>query len=271
MKQEVELERYGSPLLLAYKIGVDFKWQRKKEKRKLVDLRRKEGNSMKKLYLLFAFLFLISFVIAQQPNPPQTNVNINLGLTIDFPKITSIQINKDHEFSFHVFNISDGLRVDNTTTTCIFHLFDFTGEHASDEMVLPFDLGSNDWEITVIAANFSQTGQYSVLVDCNDGGFGGFTSFGFNVTPTGESENMLGLYALLYLILFGIVFFGFYVKNEWIAILGGLGLIFLGIYTLNTGIIIFRNVATEVVAWITIGLGTIIAVVTSISLIEDNL
>ena len=142
---------------------------------------------MKKIYLfLFALLFLISFTIAQQPNPPQTNVNINIGLTIDFPKILSIQINTDQVFNFHVFNISDGLRLDNASVNCTFHLFNFTGDHLISELDMPFDIAGNDWEVTVQGANFSHNRLYSLLVDCNDGDFGGFASLSFQVTPTGS-------------------------------------------------------------------------------------
>ncbi len=143
---------------------------------------------MKKIYLfLFALLFLISFTIAQQPAPPpQTNVNINLGLTIDFPKIASVQINTDQTFNFHVFNVSNGMKVDNISTICMFHLFNFTGDHIISEQEVTFETTGNDWEITVQGANFSHNRLYSILVDCNDGGFGGFASFSFDVTPTGS-------------------------------------------------------------------------------------
>ncbi len=139
---------------------------------------------MKKIYLFpLALLFLISFTIAAPP--PQTNINVNIGLEIEFPKISSIQEGKDYEFNFHVYNISNGLRLDNTSTSCDFHLFNSSvGGHQILRDEIDFDNISMDWFIIVLGGNFS-TSEYSILLDCNDGGFGGFVSFAFEVTPTG--------------------------------------------------------------------------------------
>lgn len=143
----------------------------------------------KEVYLigiLVFFILLFPIINAQQPNPPQTNVNINVGLTIDFPKIQSIQINTDQTFNFHVFNISDGLRLDNTSVNCTFHLFNFTGDHILSEVDIPFDIPGNDWEIMVQGANFSHNRLYSILVDCRSVILGGFASLPFQVTSTGS-------------------------------------------------------------------------------------
>ncbi len=139
---------------------------------------------MKKIYLfLFALLFLISFTIAAPP--PQTNININLGLEVEFPKISAVQVGVDHEFNFHVFNISDGLRLDNTSVNCDFHLFNSsTGGHEILTDDIEFDDLSMDWFILVLGGNFS-IDEYSILINCDDGGFGGFASFAFHSTPTG--------------------------------------------------------------------------------------
>lgn len=96
-------------------------------------------------------------------------------------------------------------------------------------------------------------------------------NYKFEITPTGDKDSLLGFFIVVYLILAGIVVFGFYIHNEWIAILGGMGLIFIGVFILNTGIVIFRNDATQVISLITIGLGTIISIVTGLSIVENNL
>ena len=45
----------------------------------------------------------------------------------------------------------------------------------------------------------------------------------------------------------------------------------MGGYILNTGIIIFRNDATLVISLITMGLGTIVSIVTGLEIINNNL
>ncbi len=96
-------------------------------------------------------------------------------------------------------------------------------------------------------------------------------NYNFLVTPSGEDDSLLGFFVIVYLILTGIVVFGFYVQSEWIAILGGMGLIFMGVFILNTGIVIFRNDATLVISLVTIGLGAIISIGTGMELINNNL
>lgn len=95
-------------------------------------------------------------------------------------------------------------------------------------------------------------------------------SVGFKVTPSG-SANILGLFIIVIATIYGIAFIGFFGRNEWISVLGGLGLITLGLFTLNNGIDIFRNTITDVFSWTTIGLGSFISLFTGVELINENL
>ena len=115
-----------------------------------------------------------------------------------------------------------------------------------------------------------QIGEYIYFVFGDKGGNTVGESLTFTVTPTGEKDVMI-FYIVAYVILFGIVIFGFSVRNEWITVLGGLGLLFMGIYTLNSGIGMYKNSTSEILSWITIGLGAIISIVIGIELIEENL
>ncbi len=117
--------------------------------------------------------------------------------------------------------------------------------------------------------NTTTLGTYSVNGFGDTGGVKTTWNYKFEVTPTGDSESLLGFFIIVYLILAGIVIFGFYVQSEWIAILGGMGLIFIGIFIMNTGIVIFRNDATQVIALVTIGLGAIISIGTGMELINN--
>ena len=120
--------------------------------------------------------------------------------------------------------------------------------------------------------NFTLTnGDYIVNGFGDLGGTDTPWAYTFSITPTGEKDSLLGFFVVVYLILAGIVVFGFHIQSEWVTILGGLGLIFMGVFILNTGIVIFRNDATSVISLITIGLGAIISVGTGMELIENNL
>ena len=157
----------------------------------------------KKLIFLFLFaLILFPLLVNAQP-PPQQNINTNVGLDIDFAKIDIIEANKTHSFNFHVFNRSNGLRLDNISVICRFHLTNISGVHTVEED-LDYVTAENDWEITLTSLNFSKSGAYSIQVNCNDGGFGGFVEFSLLVTPTGF---LLGDTQIFYAVLLTILFF----------------------------------------------------------------
>ncbi len=91
----------------------------------------------------------------------------------------------------------------------------------------------------------------------------------FQVTPSGNTGNE-AFYIIVILLAYGISFIGFFGKNEWITIFGGLIMMFLGIYIVNTGIIIFRDVLTVAISYITIFLGAFFALFTTVSIIKEN-
>ena len=157
--------------------------------------------------LVVLILLIFPLVSAQQPPPAtQTNVNINVGLQIEFTQVSTFELGEDHLFNAHVFNISNGLRVDNTTTDCTFHLFNNTGDHQIQQQPIPFDSVGIDWDFNVLGGNFTRAGFYSYLVVCNSSDIGGFLSSGFEITPTGFSltESISMIYFILILGVFGI-------------------------------------------------------------------
>lgn len=156
------------------------------------------------IFAIILMLFLIPLVPAL---PTQTNVNNIISLQVEFPIIEAIKINTDHELSFRVFNISNGLRLDNESVVCTFNLNDKNGRGIINESFLEFNTINNDWEIIILGANFSEIGGYNALVDCNDGGFGGFAEFDIIVTKTGFILDISE--ALIYFILALGVFFLF--------------------------------------------------------------
>ncbi len=127
------------------------------------------------------------------------------------------------------------------------------------------------FNISLDSNQSSVLGEYQVGGFCKDGSVTQLVDFTFDVTPTGEITNSIGFFIIVYSIFFLIIGFGFVLRNEWMAILGGMGLIFMGIFTFNSGIVIFKNVTTQVVSLITIAFGAIISILTSLSLIDNNL
>ena len=143
---------------------------------------------------------------------PVTSVGINLntGLNIDFPKFDVIKQGEDFLFHFHVFNISNGVRMDNTTTNCSFELYNEGGEEQFVEDNMEYVEG--DWRVDIDGNNFTRLGNYAYLVDCRTANIGGFISFPFEVTPSGndaptEGEGMIFLGSLIAMLLAAGIFF----------------------------------------------------------------
>ena len=174
-------------------------------------------------------LFLLSFVSAQ---PFVQDVRLIEGYDIKYPQNGILEINKNYTFFFHVFNMSDGMPVGVTDTNCSFHLYNETGEHAIDFGNIVND-GThgviNEWGILVTGGNFTKTGDYSYIVQCNSSVLGGYENVGFSVTTTGYEITtgnaiLIFLSVLLFFILGTLLFTGsFKVKKiqiKWTFILG---------------------------------------------------
>lgn len=226
-------------------------------------------SSYKFLFLILFILILFPLVSAVSPHQQGADV-FSEGYDIEFTGIEVYKNGQDIDFTNHVFNISNGLELNNESVLCTFDLYDNQGMHLLDEIVMDWNPVGHDFEFVVTGGNFTRNGEYCHLVRCNSTFFGGFEETCFMITPTGDNEGLFGFFIIVYLILGGIVMFGFAVRSEWVAILGGLGLIFFGVFILNTGITIFRNDATLVISLVTIALGSIISILTGMELIENN-
>lgn len=164
---------------------------------------------MKKILLtLIIGMFLISFISAV---PPFAQENVfTEGYEIKYPQDGTLKLNLNHTFSFHIYNISNGVPIDNSSTNCIFHLYESSGKHIL-EVNAEYDTGSlnNEWEVFVDGGNFSELGEQCYLIQCNSSllGLGGFASVGFEVTPSGNPSPTSGesiLYFVFVTVLFGI-------------------------------------------------------------------
>lgn len=159
---------------------------------------------MHKIPIVFFFFFLFLSLVSAVAPITEISINLNDGLNIDFPKFATVQQNQDFLFHFHTFNISDGIRMDNTTTNCSFELYNFGGEEQFTIDNVEYEDG--DWIVNISSGNFTRTGDYAYLVECHTNSLGGFISFPFRVTPNGEeltqSKNNLFMGGLFLLIIF---------------------------------------------------------------------
>ena len=153
------------------------------------------------LVVMFMF-FSLPLIPAQPPQATQIVINLETGYSIVPPQIFIHEVSQPIHLHFHVFNISNGVRVNNDSVNCSFELFNKSGDHLFQIEELAFT--DNEWEIVIREGNFSTLGTYSYITECNDISIGGFISVDFEVTKTGlelkTSESIVYL-----LMIFGVL------------------------------------------------------------------
>ena len=88
-----------------------------------------------------------------------------------------------------------------------------------------------------------------------------FTTTGSNgITNTDSFEisgGNTGFFVIIFLVFFGLTFYGLRIKHEWITLAGCFGLTLLGLYTSFNGIGMYKNDLTQAISYITllVGLG----------------
>lgn len=134
---------------------------------------------MKKIFLILVMVLLSSFVLAI---PPFTQgEGLDGEIQISAPKLLAVEINNEFNPHFHVMN-SSGHLLDNTTTVCLLHVYNNTGDHILEEN-LSFD--GVDFEIMVPFGTLNQIGIHSFILNCESDSEAGFFSTNFEVTRTG--------------------------------------------------------------------------------------
>ncbi|MHA1481997.1 MAG: hypothetical protein ACTSQA_00990 [Candidatus Heimdallarchaeaceae archaeon] len=184
------------------------------------------------LMLLVVSLFFITGISAQ-PSFLQDPEFIE-GYEIKIPIIGTIPEGQSISFHFHVFNISNGVAIDNSTTNCSFHLYNNSGSHIFIKSPLTIFDNEFDFEVMVDGGNFT-VGEYSYIIQCESSTYdlGGFESVSIIVTKTGIlisiQEVLLLVFALslLFLLCLGLFIASFKVEHPGVRVfLWGLCLLF---------------------------------------------
>jgi len=159
---------------------------------------------------IVVLFFMISFVNAV---PPQTQINIGLnnGLQIYYPQFNYVPQNTQLYLHIHVSNISNGFPMKNENISCNLHLYNISGQHTYENGL---NKSENEWdhEITLTKGNFSEIGQHSFYIWCNNSYLGGEAKGIFYVTESGieitegRSILIIGLMGILFLFMFASLF-----------------------------------------------------------------
>jgi hypothetical protein len=128
--------------------------------------------------LIIIFIFFISFIYAPSPFIQNTEV-LQSYITVEYPLFAYYDYNKNIKLNFHIYN-STGTLLDNSTTACLFHLYNNSQEHVIES---PLYYGTNniDFYMNLSKNLFKLNHAYQYIVDCRSTNFGGFAVSGFKI------------------------------------------------------------------------------------------
>lgn len=200
----------------------------------------------KEIILVFLFLFLTGVVMAEESFTFKQFQDVDL-------KIPVFDENND---------------VATASIDCYLSVRDPKQNLLINDQTMSFNAGGL-FSYSINKENLTELGSYPCSMRCTDGAVSGFSTFTFDITPSGQSgSSNIVFYVFIILLLYGINLFGFFGKNEIMTILGGMALIFLGLYMVNYGVIIYRDTLTNYLAYVTIAWGAISSIWATLSLMD---
>lgn len=150
------------------------------------------------LFLILAITVLAT-VTAAPPFTTQTTTGTGV-LTIEYPKTTTY-VYDTIKLNFHVFN-STGFPLDNTTVTCLFHMYNDSGAHVLEISTVVYH--DKDFEVTIQKQNLSYGNEYSYIIQCEDGE-AGFASNAIFINNLHSSTNTGYFFFMLIPLIFGLI------------------------------------------------------------------
>ncbi len=164
---------------------------------------------------IFLFVIILNFVYSA---PPVTTVQeFPEGYIISENPHEYLKLNQNYQYNFFLYNHSNGILIDNSSTNCTFFLANYSGEvlFSQDVEYIPEE---DYWKLDIFGGNFSEAGYYTYGVTCQ-GTKGGSLEGVFEVTESGieitesRSSLVLGLFGLLVIFLFLSLFSLFKTEN----------------------------------------------------------
>jgi hypothetical protein len=164
--------------------------------------------------LLLITVLMCSIIIAL---PSTTVYSFPQGYTIVPIEFEQLKAGEDIYFNFYVYNSSTGVRMDNTTINCSFHLSDSQGN-----LILDGDESYDSrgfWYVLINGSYVNTSGYYYYGVDCQDGFGGAFTEV-LEITPSGNklttANSIVLIFSLFIILIIGLCFLylGIYYQNN---------------------------------------------------------
>lgn len=225
---------------------------------------------------LILFLIVITLLPLASSASPFISASDN-GCQITPIVRDTLSVNQAFDFNFHVFNFSNGVPLSNTTLSCYFHLYNQTGDH-SYSTTLKNDPYSehqviNEWAARLSETNFSSSGYYAYLVQCNGTQMGCEDKGAFKVidnvvTDTASSD--WRIFVILILLAMSLLVFSLWSESYAFSFITGAAFILAGVYSMIYGFDGVTDVYTRAIGFILLGIGVILAIISAFGMVGDN-
>jgi hypothetical protein len=156
-------------------------------------------NMVKYLLIIVMTLFLVGNMVSSAPP-------ITEGYFIEDTPQTTLKKDRDFQYNFFVYNLTDGILITNESVNCIHYISNSEGAVISFENV-PYFESDGHWGLTIDKGNFSENGLYYYGTKCNSSTYGGVTTGTWKVNPSGflfEIQEAI-IYSVFILIFFGLI------------------------------------------------------------------
>lgn len=210
----------------------------------------KENIYNKKYAFIIAFILLMAIIPLVNAVPPFSTQTSSNTLQIESPALPVTEQGSDRRFHAHVINQTSSKT--NKTTSCALHVYNQTGyDITTTTQWMEFEAYNGiDFAMTIGGGNFSSTGTYAYVIQCNSTNEIGFYRGQFQVTPNGEIAdtgtavfyigilavllffmalsvyafmeydnllNRVGMFGIIYLLLIAITFIGWNMASDFIT------------------------------------------------------
>lgn len=176
-----------------------------------MNTKNKLTNALQSNKITIVMLMLMLLIIPLSSTAPTFKTTPSITGCEIAPVIReTLKVGQSFDFNFHVFNLSNGVQLSNSTLSCYFHFYNQTGDHVygivlnNDPLSEHFVI--NEWANRMTGDYIPTVGHYAYLVQCNGtSSVGGCADKGgFIVTNTGEPEaagGVIVLFSILFLLI----------------------------------------------------------------------
>lgn len=209
---------------------------------------KKELNKEGKLRTFCFSFFLLSFllfsiILMTETASAKVQQQFTEGYIIQYAPQDYVINERDYTFNFKVYNISNGVIISNSTTTCDVYVANQTGDLLSSKSST-YVVANKYWYANFKGGNFTG-GYYYYGISCQATKLGGSIVGKFTTTDVGGDRDSKYEFLIIFLLIIAaVMIIGFAIKNPWVLMLGSILILIFGFYIIINGVIIFKDTQT---------------------------